>query len=64
MNIKEIHTEALAKEFMREEEYLRNVSYNEITDVDYNKKREYINSIREELANRGLGYAEIKQLAK
>lgn len=64
MNLKNINTKTLAKEFINESEYLRTVSYNDIAQEDYNRKNEYVNSIRAELANRGLSYKEIRELAK
>lgn len=62
--MKEIATKALAIEFIKESEYLRTVSCNDISNEDYEKKLNYVNEIRAELHRRNLTYSEIKELAK
>lgn len=55
----QLSNEALCKEFIVEEEYLRNISDNDITRKEYEERREINNTIRQELAKRGLSYSDI-----
>ena len=64
MELNKINTIALAKEFIKEDKYIREISYNDLSTEEYNKKMEYLNEIRKELHNRGLSYADIKEIAE
>ena len=57
--LSQLGNEALCKEFITEEEYLRNISDNDITRKEYEERREINNTIRQELAKRGLSYSDI-----
>ena len=61
--LSQLGNEALCKEFIAEEEYLRNISDNDITRKEYEERREINNTIRQELANRGLSYTDIYNIA-
>ena len=64
MDFKGISNKALCREFIKEDNYMR--ENGGIMDNDsYNSKMEYIRSIREELFKRGyINFADIKQNSK
>lgn len=64
MDFKGISNKALCREFIKEDNYMR--ENGGIMDNDsYNSKMEYIRSIREELFKRGYtNFADIKQNSK
>lgn len=64
MDLKGISNKVLCKEFIKEDNYIR--ENGGIMDNDsYNSKMEYIRSIREELFKRGYtNFADIKQNTK
>lgn len=64
MEFKNLSSRAIAKEYIKEAEYLREVSSNDISKETYEMKKQYENELLKELFNRGIiGWANIKDVA-